>query len=78
MTAGAATRDIRDGGADVGHHEQPGEEAGTLAPLLTHSVSHCQFMFHTLQKLQDGSLFRMQGTEGCDVDRYRKTVTRGR
>ena len=26
-------------------------EAGTLAHLHTHSVSHCQFMFQTLQQL---------------------------
>ena len=30
---------------------QPGGDAGTLAHLLTHSVSHCQFMFQTLQQL---------------------------
>ena len=34
---------LRDGGADVGRQEKPGREAGTLANLLTHSVSHCQF-----------------------------------
>ena len=42
---------VRDGGADVGQQEQPGGEAGTLAHLLTHSVSHCHFMFQTLQQL---------------------------
>ena len=42
---------VRDGGADVGQQEQPGGEAGTPAHLLTHSVSHCQFMFQTLQHL---------------------------
>ena len=26
-------------------------EAGTLAHLITHSVSHCQFMFQKLQQL---------------------------
>ena len=42
---------VRDGGADVGQQEQPGGEAGTLAHLLTQSVSHYQFMFQTLQQL---------------------------
>ena len=39
------------GGAYVGQHEQPGEDAGTLAHLLTHSVSCYQFMFQTVQQL---------------------------
>ena len=42
---------VRDGGADVGQQEQPGGEAGALAHRLTHSVSHYQFMFQTLQQL---------------------------
>ena len=42
---------VGEGGADVGQQEQPGGEAGTLAHLLTHSVSHCQFIFQTLQQL---------------------------
>ena len=42
---------VRDGGANVGQQEQPGGEAGILAHLLTHSVSHRQFMFQTLQQL---------------------------
>ena len=42
---------MRDGGAEAGQQEQTGGEAGTLAHLLTHSVSHCQFMFQTLQQL---------------------------
>ena len=42
---------VRDGRADAGQQEQPGGEAGTLANLLTHSVSHCQFTFQTLQQL---------------------------
>ena len=53
MTAAAAACEalLEIGGADVGQHEQPGGEAGTLAHLLTHSVSQCQFMFQTLQQL---------------------------
>ena len=39
---------LREGGAESGQQEQPGGEAGTLAHLLTHSVSPCQFMFQTL------------------------------
>ena len=50
MTAVAAACEA-DGGVDVGQQEQPGGGAGTLAHLLTHSVSHCQFMFQTLQQL---------------------------
>ena len=52
MTAAAAACEalLEIGGADVGQHEQPGGEAGTLAHLLTHSVSQCQFMFQTLQQ----------------------------
>ena len=42
---------VRDWGADVGQKEQTGVEAGTLAHLLTHSVSYCQFMFQTLQQI---------------------------
>ena len=37
--------------ADVGQQEQPGGEPGTLSRLLSHLVSHCQFMFQTLQQL---------------------------
>ena len=42
---------VRDEGANVGQQEQPGGEAGTLTHFLTRSVSHCQFMFQTLQQL---------------------------
>ena len=34
-----------------GQQEQPRGEAGTLAHLITHSASKCQFMFQTLQQL---------------------------
>ena len=49
MTAAAATCEALI--VMEGQQEQPGGEAGTLAHLLTHLVSHCQFMFQTLQQL---------------------------
>ena len=53
MTAAAATFEalLEMEGQMLGLGERPGGEAGTLGHLLTHSVSHCQFMFQTLQQL---------------------------
>ena len=55
--------------AEAGQQEQTGGEAGTLAHLLTHSVSHCQFMFQTLQQL-----VRMVLYLGCKGQRAVKHV----
>ena len=54
---------VRDGGEDVGQQEQPGGEAGTLAHLLSPSLPI--HVSDTAATSQDGSIFRMQGSEGC-------------
>ena len=53
MTAAAATCEalLEMEGHMLGKRSSLGGEEGTLAHLLTHSVSHCQFMFQTLQQL---------------------------
>ena len=78
MTAAAATCEAlfnnRDGemeGPMLGNRR--GGEAGTLANLLTQSLTanscfrHCSRMV-----VQDGSIFRMQGSEGCEKKTKRK------
>ena len=50
-----------------------GGEAGTLAHILIHSLTHSlslSLQIHvsdTAATSQDGSIFRMQGSEGCET-----------
>ena len=61
---------VRDGGSDAGQQEQSG--GGVTDPgSLTQSVS-LSLPIHvsdTATNSQDGSIFRMQGSEGCDYNK---------